>query len=175
MGTSSVGHVPPERLGDILHAARVLLANSPAKLGAAWEARLASVSTTERTREVRQRVGQELFREALLSLWNGRCAISGHRLPPRLLRASHAKPWAASDDVERLDPFNGLLLAVHYDALFDTGMISVADSGKLLVDPRLDQQTRRAFGLESGLVVAGLMPGHHHYLDYHRRHVAAWI
>jgi hypothetical protein len=42
-----------------------------------------------------------------------------------LLRASHIKPWAARDtDAERLDVFNGLLLAPHCDALFARGFIT---------------------------------------------------
>lgn len=39
-----------------------------------------------------------------------------------LLRASHAKPWKDSSDAEHLDVYNGLLLAVHLDALFDRGI-----------------------------------------------------
>lgn len=51
--------------------------------------------TTERVAEVRQRVGQDLFRDALMRYWGGRCAISGVG-EPALLRASHAKPWKAA-------------------------------------------------------------------------------
>jgi putative restriction endonuclease len=43
--------------------------------------------------------------------WGGRCPISGVD-QPELLRASHIKPWAdCSTDAERLDVFNGVLLA----------------------------------------------------------------
>src|SRR5690606_34400174 len=87
-------HSPP------VHPARTLSAEV--------EARLAAIPVTERTSEVRQRIGQDVFREALMDLWQGRCALSGVELPPVLLRASHAKPWAESNDTERLDPFNGL-------------------------------------------------------------------
>ena len=45
---------------------------------------------------------------------------TGVALPPELLRASHAKPWAKASDIERLDSFNGLLLSVHLDAMFDS-------------------------------------------------------
>lgn len=51
--------------------------------------------TTERVAEVRQRVGQDLFRDALMRYWGGRCAISGVG-ESALLRASHAKPWKAA-------------------------------------------------------------------------------
>ena len=49
--------------------------------------------TTEAERLVIQRVGQDVFRDALMVYWDGRCAVTGVR-EPRLLRASHIKPWA---------------------------------------------------------------------------------
>ncbi|ACK80676.1 MULTISPECIES: type 2 periplasmic-binding domain-containing protein [Acidithiobacillus] len=41
---------------------------------------------------VRQRIGQQKFREAMLTYWGGACAVTGLALPD-VLRASHAKPW----------------------------------------------------------------------------------
>lgn len=80
---------------------------------------------TEIERLVVQRIGQDLFRADLLEYWEGRCAITGLAVPA-LLRASHIKPWAdCESDAERLDVFNGLLLAAHFDAAFDAGLITV--------------------------------------------------
>jgi putative restriction endonuclease len=64
------------------------------------------------------RLGQQNFRRDLLSFWDGKCALTGLNFP-ELLRASHIKPWRDCDPRERLDPDNGLLLAVHIDGLFD--------------------------------------------------------
>jgi hypothetical protein len=77
-------------------------------------------STTEAERPlVVQRVGQDVFRAALMDYWGGRCAVTGCA-EPLLLRASHIKPWAICEaDSERLDVYNGLLLAAHLDAAFD--------------------------------------------------------
>jgi len=62
----------------------------------------------------------------LLDLWEGRCAVTGLAVP-ELLRASHIKPWADCEtDAERLDVYNGFLLAPHLDAAFDLGFITVA-------------------------------------------------
>src|SRR5262249_4060255 len=47
--------------------------------------------TTEAERLIVQRVGQDIFREALMDLWSGRCAVTGLD-QPELLRASHMKP-----------------------------------------------------------------------------------
>ncbi|HEU0198363.1 MAG TPA: HNH endonuclease signature motif containing protein [Nevskiaceae bacterium] len=126
MHDAGLAHTP-EVLFRALRLLRTLVTRPAARLSAEVESRLARIPVTERTREVRERIGQDVYREALLEFWDGRCALSGMRLPPELLRASHAKPWAQASDGERLDPFNGLLLAIRYDALFDKGLIAFAD------------------------------------------------
>ena len=61
---------------------------------------------------------------------------------PRLLRASHMKPWASCDtDAERLDVHNGLLLAAHLDAAFDAGLIGFEMDGSRVVSPALATKT----------------------------------
>ena len=86
---------------------------------------------TEVERLIKQRIGQDIFREALVDFWSGRCAITALD-QPELLRASHMKPWAdCSDDAERLDPHNGLLLAAHWDLAFDAGLVTFEDDGAL--------------------------------------------
>lgn len=85
------------------------------------------------------RVGQGAFRNALMNRWEGRCAVTGLSCN-ELLRASHVKSWADSSNRERLDPENGLLLAAHVDALFDKGLITFGDDGKMLISPRLDRE-----------------------------------
>jgi len=162
----------PAQVHQALTMLRSLQSHPRELLSRRLEERLRAIPETERTREVRQRVGQEVFREALLDFWDGRCAICGVRLPPSLLRASHAKPWADATDAERLDPFNGLLLTVHFDALFDKGLISVAEGGALLISDSLDDEARQVFGLKVGMRVRRLAPGHLPYLRYHREVVA---
>jgi putative restriction endonuclease len=127
--------------------------------------------TTEAERLVVQRVGQNLFREGLLDLWEGRCAVT--RLAVRaLLRASHIKPWAdCESDAERLDVYNGILLAPHLDAAFDRGFITVADDGAIVVSDVLDADARATLGLDRPLRVHGLADGHCAYLPWHRDQV----
>ena len=48
-----------------------------------------------------------------------------------LLIASHIKSWKDSEDYERTDINNGLLLNPTYDALFDKHLIGFEDSGRL--------------------------------------------
>lgn len=124
--------------------------------------------STEAERLVVQRVGQDLFREALIEYWEGRCAITGLAVV-ELLRASHIKPWAScASDAERLDVFNGLLLAPHLDAAFDRGFITIADDGQVLVSPLLTSSDRAMLGLAASLHVFRLADGHRGYLPYHR-------
>lgn len=162
----------PEHLFRVLRALHTLQANPVAALKRELEARLARLDATERTRKVRERIGQDLYREALMQFWGGRCALTGAALPPSLLRASHAKPWADAGDDERLDPFNGLLLTVRYDALFDQGWIAFDDAGKAIVSQQLDAPARDFLGLVHGMALRFVLPGHLPYLRYHREHIA---
>ncbi|MBI5500471.1 MAG: HNH endonuclease [Deltaproteobacteria bacterium] len=127
--------------------------------------------TTEAERLVVQRVGQDLFRDRLLEYWEGRCAITGLAVPD-LLRASHIKRWAdCATDAERLDAFNGLLLAAHLDAAFDAGYITVEDDGVVVVSKALDGKARGLLGLDRTWRIRGLQDEHHVYLSWHRRNL----
>lgn len=128
-------------------------------------------STTEALRVVRQRIGQNLFRQALLDYWGGACAVTGLAMPA-LLRASHAKPWASCDtDQERLNAYNGLLLAVHLDALFDQGLLSFYPDGAAILSPRISPRARALYQLTPDLRLRWVAPGHQPFLEWHRRQV----
>lgn len=127
---------------------------------------------TEAERLVVQRVGQGLFRNALLDFWQGRCCVTGLDAP-ELLRASHIRPWAKCEtDEQRLDVFNGLLLAPHLDALFDAGLMTVQDDGVVRLAASLDMNQRQRLGLTANLVVHSLRAEHLKYLEFHR--YAVW-
>jgi len=73
--------------------------------------------STEAERMTIQRIGQNLFRTALMEYWDGRCPLTGIT-DPALLRASHIVPWASCDsDAQRLDVHNGLLLSALWDGV----------------------------------------------------------
>jgi len=127
--------------------------------------------STEAERLVVQRVGQGLFRVALLDYWQGKCCVTGLDVP-ELLRASHIRPWAECEtDEQRLDVFNGLLLAPHVDALFDGGWISFEDSGEMAVSPEFPHEARVQIGLSMTWRALGLTERHWAYLAYHRTRV----
>ncbi len=130
-----------------------------------------AVTGTEVERLTRQRVGQDVFREALLDYWGGACAVTGLTLP-EVLRASHAKPWAdCASDEERLNVFNGLLLVAHLDALFDRGLITFDAGGGMVIAPRLSAEHRASLHVSEGLRLRWLAPEHLPYLEWHRQHV----
>lgn len=125
--------------------------------------------STEVERLVKQRVGQDIFRNALIAFWQGRCALTGLAVVP-LLRASHIKPWSeCANNQERLDVFNGFLLAPHLDALFDGGWITFDDAGRLVKSSLLDDVAVQLLGVTSEMKLTHLAADHRQYLDYHRR------
>ena len=123
--------------------------------------------TTEAERLVVQRVGQDIFRQALLDYWGGRCPLTGIT-EPALLRASHIVPWADCADEQRLDVHNGLLLSSLWDAAFDAGLVSFAEDGRALASPRLDTIARNVLALEMAPPLRGLRDGHRVNLALHR-------
>jgi predicted restriction endonuclease len=84
----------------------------------------------------------------MLKVWSGRCAVTGLGIQ-EALTASHAMAWKDSDNSQRLDEYNGLLLSSTVDRLFDRGLISFSSAGELLVGPGLSIDELRAAGLTS--------------------------
>jgi putative restriction endonuclease len=113
------------------------------------------------------RVGQGQFRDDLLKFWKGRCAITGTDLI-QILRASHIKPWRDSDNRERLDVFNGLLLTPNYDAAFDQGLITFNDSGEIIFSKVLTTSNAAILGLIAAARLSRIDPKHFSYLQHHR-------
>ena len=136
---------------------------------AQFEAEVAQLGATEVERLVRQRIGQDWFRRALLDFWGACCPLTGIR-EAALLRASHIVPWAlCGSDEERLDVHNGLLLAAHWDAAFDHGLVSFADDGRVLVKPGLDGAALALLAPEAARPLP-LDPQHRRQLAWHREH-----
>ena len=123
--------------------------------------------TTEAERLVVQRIGQNLFRDALLDYWSRRCPLTGIT-EPALLRASHIVPWSDCNDEQRLDVHNGLLLSALWDAAFDQGLVSFADDGTALASPVLGAVARRALAIDTAPALQGLRDAHRANLAAHR-------
>ena len=150
-------------------ATAALSRSKPNRVADEFKKKTATIpKTTEAERLVVQRVGQGLFRSALLDYWQGKCCITGLDVP-ELLRASHIRPWAKCEtDEQRLDVFNGLLLAPHLDALFDGGLMTVDEDGTVRVSAALTSEQQRLLGLPVAMTVQTLRGEHKCYLQFHR-------
>lgn len=104
-----------------------------------------SLSITEKEAIVKARIGQGLFRDNLLKRYQ-RCIITGINIP-KLLIASHIKPWAISDNKERISQYNGFLLSPTYDKLFDSGFITFDIQGNLKISHYVDSSNKQKLGI----------------------------
>jgi predicted restriction endonuclease len=79
----------------------------------------------------------------------------------------HIKPWADCEtDGERLDVYNGFLLAAHLDAAFDAALMTFDDDGAIVISPRLSEKAAALLRQDADRVrIAG---GHKAYLRHHR-------
>lgn len=132
-------------------------------------ARGRSLSETEKMALVLSRRGQGQFRDDLIGVW-GRCAVTGCR-DTRLLRASHLKPWKQSTNAERLDPFNGVLLAPHLDIALDCGLITFADDGRIVLSSTLSTADSKCLGIRRDMKLRYVDEQHQAYLRFHRDNV----
>ena len=98
-----------------------------------------TVSSTLRETVVQSRIGQGLFRKKLFEKYEGRCVVTGIK-DKRLLLASHIRPWSVSTNEQRLSSENGLLLSPLYDRLFDVGLITFDDDGRIVCSKELDNR-----------------------------------
>ena len=102
----------------------------------------------EKNKSIRQaRDGQGKYREQLLEQCHF-CPVTMIS-DERLLIASHIKPWAASNDTEKTDPYNGYMLSPMIDKLFDRGFITFTDSRHIVLSEFISPYTWKQIGLKN--------------------------
>lgn len=126
----------------------------------------------ERLIVTKARVGQSLFRNAVLSSYNFQCCVSGLSIP-KLLVASHIVPWK-DDEKNRLHPRNGLALSMIHDKAFDLGIMTVTDDFKVLIskkyhskDDEFFKKSILCFDGES-LILPNKFSPNPEFLEHHR-------
>ena len=133
---------------------------------------LASKTDPEKRTEIetliKARLGQGSFRQNVLEQYPS-CPLTGLDIQP-LLIASHIKPWSVCNNNERLDPFNGLMLAPNIDALFDSGLITFDPDGTIKISPKIDLENQKRLGISSRMKLK-IRPKSKKYFEYHRNHV----
>lgn len=127
-----------------------------------------SIDSTVKETLILARRGQDQFRRDVLEKYGKKCCVTGSTTL-EAIRASHIKPWKISTDKERLDPCNGLPLLATLDALFDQGLITFSNFGKMIISPLVIEVERDLLGL-SGLSIAPekLDTKTKTYLEWHR-------
>ena len=78
------------------------------------------------TREAAERPEQRRFRERLLRVYGGRCAVTGCDVPD-LLDAAHLRPWRLGDE--------GVLLRTDLHRMLDRGLAEIRDGRFCLARP----------------------------------------
>ena len=136
------------------------------------EKRLASETNSNKRTEIetliKARLGQGSFRKNVLKL-HPNCPLTGLDIQS-LLIASHIKPWSKCNNEERLDPFNGLMLAPNIDALFDSGLITFETDGTIKISPKIDPENQERLGISRDMKLK-IEPESEKYFEYHRNHV----
>lgn len=72
---------------------------------------------------VKVRVNQQFFRKTIMAAYDNTCCITGLR-QASLLVAGHIKPWA-EDEINRMNPRNGLALNALHDRAFELGLFTI--------------------------------------------------
>jgi hypothetical protein len=142
-----------------------------------WEKHLVAeiqneaIPETEKKSLINARIGQGLFRKKVQAV-EAFCRVTKVDNPAHLI-ASHIKPWHDSNNMERLDGENGLLLTPSMDHLFDRGFISFKGNGDLVVSTRSDQVSLVKMGIPANLNlnVGNFSSMQKEYLEFHRDEV----
>ena len=127
-----------------------------------------SAKRTEIETLIKARQGQGSFRQKLLKLYPI-CPLTDLDVQS-LLIASHIKPWSVCNNNERLDPFNGLMLAPNIDRLFDKGLITFDPDGTIKIHPTIDPENQKRLGIFPDMQLK-IEPESEKYFEYHRNHV----
>ncbi len=130
-----------------------------------------NISSKKKQTLIQARIGQGEYRTKLLD----ECPFCPFTMvnDERLLIASHIKPWAKSNDDEKVDPKNGFMFTPTFDKLFDKGFITFDKDKKLIVSPWLSPMNQKRLGIYTGKAINQLPLDEKReiYLQYHREYI----
>lgn len=127
-----------------------------------------NIPETDKETIIKARIGQGMYRRNLLNKYSCTCVVTGID-NPKLLMASHIKPWSLCNNFERVDPENGLLLSANMDKLFDCGLITFNNKGRMYISSYVGNANEKRLSISSQIIVdlkatKELLK----YLEYHR-------
>ena len=167
---------------DLPKSTGLLLAESQLELRVLEETFGFGELLTEKLVERKIRLAQHRFAQEVLHNCGRTCVFCGfapHTLPERsgLLRASHIKPWAASNQRERVDVHNGLAACPMHDAAFDQGYLTVDGTYEirkaLMLQESIAHDYRVGMFFDDALSMKLILPPDakmpaREYLEYHQ-------
>ena len=121
--------------------------------------------TADAEKLIKVRLLQNKFRKKLFELYPY-CAVTGYK-NSQFLIASHIKPWSKSENKEKIDGYNGLLLTPNFDRLFDRGFISFDQKGNTLLSHKLAKADVEFLNIPSKSCLE-FNSSHQYYLEFHR-------
>ena len=127
-------------------------------------------TVTERKGLVTSRVGQGTYRKRVIEKWNRKCSVTGVGLI-KILISSHIVPWRESNNHERCDPDNGLLLSPNLDGLFDRNLISFSNSGSIIISDTISNSDLDSLGINKEMKLRFVNSGMKKYLKRHRENL----
>lgn len=130
------------------------------------EIKYSQPNITERKGMVTSRVGQGSYRNKIIEKWNKTCPITNCKVLTILI-SSHIKSWKESNNKERWDVENGILLSPNVDSLFDKHLISFSDDGEMLLSDKISEDILTQLGINKKVVLP-VSSGMKKYLKRHR-------
>ena len=124
-------------------------------------------TVTERKGLITSRVGQGYYRQRVLEKWDNKCSVTGCEIT-KILISSHIVSWKNSNDEERLDPDNGLLLSPDLDGLFDRHLISFEDDGSIIISNTITESQINLLGVNKKMKLRFVNKEMKKYLKRHR-------
>ncbi len=117
---------------------------------------------------IKIRINQGEFRKRLLRR-HSHCCLCGVG-NPKLLIASHIKPWSESSPDEKIDVNNGFLLCPNHDRVFDRGFISFNNDGNILISDELSLKDRMFLNISNDMKIM-VSDANREYITYHREKI----
>jgi hypothetical protein len=152
----------PEKIG----ASSKVSASKKGEVSIERKRRYVAPTETERKGLVTSRVGQGYYRQLIREKWLDKCPVTDSKIVDILI-SSHIVPWSQSNDKERLDVNNGILLSPNVDALFDKHLISFTNDGELLKSSKISLTDLKDLGIPLDIKIPinkEMIP----YLERHR-------
>lgn len=129
------------------------------------------IETNQKSKIRQARIWQWEYRRKLLDQMPN-CPITWVS-DERFLIASHIKPWAKSNEEEKIDPYNWFMFTPNIDRLFDQWFISFNIQQRMIISPWISPMNRKRLWIteEKEYPLLQISWKRAWYLDFHQLHI----